>query len=254
MLICHVGRLVPRLVGCVLIILFIVRFVPLLLCCLYFYATLQDVCLYVDRHILGQSRHSHSSRTQIINTLLLEMPSPRLRQYGRRNRSSASSSPTGHSSLVGDLLHSQLATKFLLSQIQSTRQSGPFYQRKSVRLQQQRQQRSNSSHSLVIRSSNGGEKSAETASYSLSSGLLFLTLSTFSVSIVPQLMLLRWPPAFRIFRHCNVRPRWASNFLALFVNSLSLQNALVELSAYKDAQRERFTCPICLRLAIKPRV
>lgn len=35
---------------------------------------------------------------------------------------------------------------------------------------------------------------------------------------------------------------------------LPLQNALAQFTAFKDAQKERFACPICLRLAIKPRV
>ncbi|KAE9401688.1 hypothetical protein BT96DRAFT_991852 [Gymnopus androsaceus JB14] len=116
---------------------------------------------------------------------------PRLRQYGRRNRSRKS----GPSSV------------------------NPINLRRSARLQQQH------NRSIVSSDSN-----------STATGLS--KLRTFSSSLYLQ------PNGKHITSH-------AQEIQEL---QRKIEKTLDEFAAFKDAQKERFSCPICLHLAINPRV
>ncbi|KAF9063334.1 hypothetical protein BDP27DRAFT_1368068 [Rhodocollybia butyracea] len=101
-----------------------------------------------------------------------------------------------------------------------TRQSTPVYRRRSARLQEQ--QRSGDPHSPAIELSNGKNKTAGISN----------TVSSMNSRHSSS------PPTVQEF-HARQR---------------EVENARVQFSDFKDAQRVRFTCPICLRLAVKPRV
>ncbi|KAF9063339.1 hypothetical protein BDP27DRAFT_1426947 [Rhodocollybia butyracea] len=126
-----------------------------------------------------------------------ELAPPRLRQYGRRNRTRSPTYPTSSSHVF---------------QNNFTRQSAPAHQRRSARLLGQ--QRSGDAHSAATELSNDEKRSSSTCNTAVH--------------------------ASAISSHCLTLPA-ARELQAL---QREAENILVQFSALKNAQRERFTCPI----------